>query len=202
VQGCPGCASAHTGGDLGRTHRPVRGDGAVGWAMRRPPREPHDAAPTCTGAQRPGAARDRRDGRRRESRSSSFDISSLRSSARCAVLASAGAIGCAWQRSAGCSPGAMVGVPGPPTDAASMAPRAGAQEVDVPSSIDRRSAAHRRGRPRPHRADGRGEPSVGVHADQRRAGQARNHSLRDRDPDGPASPRARTCPTAVGSDME
>jgi putative transposase len=26
--------------------------------------------------------------------------------------------------------------------------------------------------------------------------------LRDRDPDGPASPRARTCPTAVGSDME
>jgi putative transposase len=56
---------------------------------------------------------------------------------------------------------AMVGVPGPPADAASMAPRAGAQEVDVPSSIDRRSAADRRGCSGPHRADGTGNPRWG-----------------------------------------
>jgi hypothetical protein len=32
--------------------------------------------------------------------------------------------------------------------------------------------------------------------------QARDHDLRDRDPDDPAPPRAWTCPTRVGSDME
>jgi transposase InsO family protein len=92
----------------------------------------------------------------------------------------------------------MVGVPGPPADAAWVAPRAGAQEVDVPSSIDRRPAAHRPGCSGPHRADGRGEPSVGMHADHRRAGQAWDHDLGDRDPDGPAPPRARTCPRRSG----
>jgi hypothetical protein len=60
---------------------------------------------------------------------------------------------------------AMVLIPDPAADAPSLAPRAGAQQVDLPPPTDRRSTADRTRGWGPHPAHGTGEPSVGMPAD-------------------------------------
>ncbi len=85
----------------------------------------------------------------------------------------------------------MVVVGGEPTDAPSVAPGAGATDVDLPAEVRRRQASDRRRGSGAHPAAGKREPEVGVPQDPGRARQARHQGLGDQDTHAPAGERTR-----------
>jgi hypothetical protein len=91
---------------------------------------------------------------------------------------------------------------GQPADPPSVAPGAGAKEVDLPSNVNRRQTTDQGGDSRADPADGEGESEVGMPQDPGRARQARHQGLGDEDPHPPARERARSCTAANRSHLE
>jgi hypothetical protein len=100
------------------------------------------------------------------------------------------------------APGPVSGVRGQLPDAPSLVPGARAEEVDLPSEVDGRKTADLRRGSRPHPADGKGEPQVGMYPDPRRARQARHQGLGDQDEDAPARERSGPGSPPRGSNVE
>jgi hypothetical protein len=89
------------------------------------------------------------------------------------------------------SPAAVdVSVPGHAPDAAALAPRPGATQVDLPQQAPTRPATTRRRARRTGAADGQGEPALGLRADLRGAAQASDPSQRHDHQDAATTPRA------------
>jgi hypothetical protein len=89
------------------------------------------------------------------------------------------------------SSSSMVVVRGEPTDAPSLAPRPGAEEVDLQTDLGRREATDHQWGSRAHPADRKGEPQVGMPQDPGRAGETRSPSVGHEDPHAPAGKRPR-----------
>src|SRR5579875_2440823 len=90
--------------------------------------------------------------------------------------------------------GALATVLRPTRDPPSLAPTSGCSALDVPPSPP--TASHRRGARDADRADGLGQPDLGVPARPRRAARSRTPGRSEHDRQGAEGPRPRARPTA------
>jgi hypothetical protein len=95
-----------------------------------------------------------------------------------------------------------VAVPGHAPDAAALAPRTRATQVDLPQPAPTWPATTRRRGHRTGAAHGQGEPALGLHADLRGAAQARPPGRRHDHPDAAATTRAGPGAAALRADLD